>query len=91
MTHRDPREGPDLCVTCNFATVAKGRSPRNDIKRCLLLQGILRGPIVECSGYQDSRLVRSCDMEKIALTLENDKNTNKIGFVPPKVKVEDDT
>ena len=75
---------PSLCVTCRFATIARGTSFRHEIVECEKLsydQRRITFPVTFCTGYADSRQASLREMEEIAWVLRSDLQKNQVGFV----------
>ncbi len=78
------RGEPPLCETCRHATVARGRTLREEVVFCSEMPFTdrrVRFAVTSCSGYSDRRHPRLYQMEEIAWVLRSDPTRKTIGFV----------
>lgn len=76
--------GPPLCETCRHATVARGRTLREEVVFCSQMPFTdrrVRFAVTSCSDYSDRRHPRLYQMEEIAWVLRSDPTRKTIGFV----------
>src|SRR5437762_11743375 len=78
-----PVGNESMCTTCRYARIIKGFSESEEIVFCEVSYQSLRVPfrVRECSEYEDKRLPRRYDMEKIAYILLSKRIGRDIGFV----------
>jgi hypothetical protein len=75
--------GKSLCLSCSHAH--SYTDSRGDHSICTAARNyVVRGKVNECNLYTDAALPSLWDLRNIAWTLDTDKNTNKVGFSPPK-------
>ncbi len=75
---------PPLCETCRHATVARGRTLREEVVFCSrmpLTDRRVRFAVTSCSDYSDLRRPSLYHMEDIAWVLRSDPTRKTIGFV----------
>ena len=74
-----------MCSTCRNARIIKGYSESEELIFCESFYPSRPIPfrVRECSEYDDRRLPRKYDMEKIAYILLSKKTGRDIGFVSP--------
>jgi hypothetical protein len=75
---------PSLCETCRFATVARGRTLREQLVFCGRMPFTERRvsfAVTSCSEYSDRRQPSLWHMEEIAWVLRSDPRRKTIGFV----------
>ena len=80
-----PVGNESMCGTCRYARIVKGFSESEEIVFCELAYQSFLLPfrVRECSEYDDKRLPRRYDMEKIAYILLSKTAGRDIGFVTP--------
>ncbi|HZR29562.1 MAG TPA: hypothetical protein VFA71_12365 [Terriglobales bacterium] len=80
-----PVGNESMCTTCRYARIIKGFSESEEIVFCELSYPSFRVPfrVRECTEYDDKRLPRRYDMEKIAYILLSKTAGRDIGFVTP--------
>ncbi|HTC94515.1 MAG TPA: hypothetical protein VK699_13835 [Terriglobales bacterium] len=80
-----PVGNESMCSTCRYARIIKGFSESEEIVFCELSYQSFRVPfrVRECSEYDDKRLPRRYEMEKIAYILLSKTVGRDIGFVTP--------
>jgi hypothetical protein len=75
---------PPLCWTCRHATIAKGRTLREEVAFCGRMpfsDRKIRFPVTSCTDYSDRRHPTLWHMEEIAWVLRSSPNRKTIGFV----------
>jgi hypothetical protein len=75
---------PPLCETCRYATVARGRTLREEVVFCSQMPFTdrrVKFAVTSCSDYSDSRRPSLYQMEEMAWVLRSDPTRKKIGFV----------
>ncbi len=75
---------PPLCSTCRYATIAKGRTLREEVGFCGRMpfgDRRIRFPVTSCTDYSDRRQPTLWHMEEIAWVLRSSPNRKTIGFV----------
>jgi hypothetical protein len=75
---------PPLCSTCRFATIARGRTLREEVRFCSRMpheDRRIRFPVTSCTDYSDSRQPSLWEMEEIAWVLRSNPGRKTIGFV----------
>jgi hypothetical protein len=80
-----PVGSESMCTTCRYARIIQGFSESEEIVFCELAYQSFQVPfrVRECSEYDDKRLPRRYDMEKIAYILLSKTVGRDIGFVTP--------
>ncbi len=84
---------PPLCETCRHATVARGRTLREEVVLCSrmpLTDRRVRFAVTSCSDYSDLRRSSLYEMEEIAWVLRSDPSRKRIGFVNARELEEDE-
>lgn len=75
---------PPLCSTCRYATIARGRSLREEIVSCSQLPYQKRRvlfPVYSCTDYSNRAHPTLYQMEEIAWVLRTNPVRNRVGFV----------
>jgi len=75
---------PPLCSTCRYATIAKGRTLREEVEFCSQMPHSdrrIRFPVTSCTDYSDRRHPTLWHMEEIAWVLRSSPSRKTIGFV----------
>lgn len=75
---------PPLCSTCRYATIARGRTLREEVGFCSQMpfgDRRIRFPVTSCTDYSDRRHLTLWHMEEIAWVLRSSSNRKTIGFV----------
>ena len=84
---------PPLCWTCRHATIAKGRTLRDEVTLCGQMPSgdrTIRFPVTSCTGYSDRRQPTLWHMEEIAWVLRSNPRSKTIGFVEARRLKEDE-
>ena len=75
-----------LCLSCRHSQVRISGGGRTTVK-CSYddRYAVVKERIVECSTYSNKATPELYDSERIAWTLQTDKNRGPLGFQPPKI------
>jgi hypothetical protein len=75
---------PALCVSCRYATIARGARASDEIVHCSRFDREIRFPVTTCTRYLHQRHPTLYDMEDIAWILRTDANRGRVGFIRAK-------
>ena len=84
---------PPLCSSCRYATIAKGRSLREEIVSCGQLpyrRNLVPFPVYSCTEYSNRVHPTLYQMEEIAWVLRTNPTRNRVGFVQAKQLKDDE-
>ena len=77
---RGTRSGDRLCDTCRKAYLIRGPGESQEAIECSVLSRTPRWPVVECSMYDDKRMVSLREMRETAWVLTGEVK-GKVGFL----------
>lgn len=75
---------PPLCSSCRHATIARGRTLREELVFCGQMPFVdrkIRFPVTSCTGYSDRSHPTLYHMEELAWVLRSDPVRRTAGFV----------